>query len=172
LVLDQDHPFLSVGIVNYNQDGSGPLEYWTGLTWDLSSFLPSTDDDSTILSTKQGEMAVYKIQYDDDDDENNNNNNRTRCKNASAVTLVRVPLDNFTTDDFPTVSCEAYHWLDRQIENGKRKIEIGKQGITNGKRTTTIVAAVLGSGLAMAILAIIALGLVIVRQQSQKPSSV
>jgi hypothetical protein len=65
-------------------------------------------------------------------------------------------------DDFlpPTVSCQAYHWLERKIEKEKR--------------TTTIVAAVLGSGLAIAILALIALWRVIVRlqqQHSQKASS-
>jgi hypothetical protein len=146
LVLDQDHPFLSVGIVNYNNESP---EYWAGLTWDLSSFLP---EDDSIANIKEAGMTVYEIQY--------GNNGTTRCSDNAedAVTFVRVSLDNITADDFPTVSCEAYHWLDRKIKNEKR--------------TTTKVAAVLGSGLAVAVLVIIALGLVVFRQQrSQKASS-
>jgi hypothetical protein len=142
LVLDQDHPFLSVGIVNYNNESP---EYWAGLTWDLSSFLP---EDDSIFNIKEAGMTVYEIRY--------GNNGKIRC--SDNVTFVRFPLDNFTADDLPTVSCEAYHWLDRKIKNEKR--------------TTTKVAAVLGSGLAVAVLVIIALGLVIFRQQrSQKASS-
>jgi hypothetical protein len=171
LVLDQDHPFLSVGIDNYyknnneGNDDAGGQQYWAGLTWDLSYFLP-TDDENSGFSYKEVRMTVYEIQYG-----NNNNNWTTRCDNATidAVTFVRVvpPLDNNFTmadnDDFlpPTVSCQSYHWLERKIEKEKR--------------TTTIVAAVLGSGLAMAILALIALGRVIVRlkqqQHSQKASA-
>jgi hypothetical protein len=162
LTLDQDHPFLSVGIVNYEyrnpddvNDGPPTPAYWASLTWNLSSFLP-TDD--SIFSFREVNTMVYKIQYNGAD---NNNTNSGWCENAdvAAVTFVPFSLDNFTFADIPTVSCEAYQWLDRKIKDEKR--------------TTTKVAKVLGSILAIAILAIMVLGCVIVRllQSQQKASS-
>jgi hypothetical protein len=152
LMLDMDHPFLSVGIVNWNSnnendDGVVVPKYWAGLTWNLSSFLPQDNDGG--FNMKAENAAVYTIRYGDEDGTTTNDVTTTRCEDKSAITLIPVDMTNFTAADVPTLTCQSHHWADREI--------------AQAKRTTKIVAAVLGSCLGVAVLALLALGLFVAR---------
>ena len=122
LKIDRDHTQLSAGVYIFGEGEES--HYWAGVRWDLSGFYD--DRQWELFSYIEQSADLYKLVTVSGE----------ICNMDELVTLIRPE----NTTGLPTVTCSAYHWMDKKVEDAQR--------------TTTIVSAVSGTCLGIALIVI------------------